>query len=125
MLIQKDVLKLVCNKTKSSYLLLTKDIPKANPYKNVYQANASKRKKWVIILIGDYIEIKIGHITWDHEAKTTILYCKNQRMVGHQLAKLVAKIYIKLTFLKVQGEIHRSIPIAEYLKGKQWFRKKY
>lgn len=44
LLIQKYVLKLVCNKTKSSYLLLTKDIPKANPYKNVYQAMQAKGK---------------------------------------------------------------------------------
>lgn len=27
----KEILKLICNETKSSYLLLTKDIPKMNP----------------------------------------------------------------------------------------------
>ena len=31
-LIKEEILKLICNETKSSCLLLTKDIPKTNPY---------------------------------------------------------------------------------------------
>lgn len=35
----------------------------------------------------------------------------------------MTKIYVKLTFLKILGEIHRNIAIIKYLKSKQWFRK--
>lgn len=67
----KEILKLICNETKSSYLLLTKDIPKMNPGKK-YSKHTHTQK--VIILIG-YIEFNIasnGTMNKDHH-----FYCKN------------------------------------------------